>query len=225
MKKNVFHKIIWYVVIFSLIGLFIEIMMGFLATDNRRGCILGPLCVIYGICATVLIFSLQNFKNNIVKIFIWGAAEGTLMQFLISFAFEAAFGIRFWNYTNMGNVNGRICIAYAVLWGVISIVLVEIASKILDKAIDKIQGRKKVIIDTILTILIVAETLFTVWGVYVYKARAKMIYNDVVIFEEKNAIGKLGDKIFTNEIMEKVFPNIRFLDDEKKEVWIKELMK
>ena len=214
MKKNVFHKIIWYVVIFSLIGLFIEILMGFLATDNRRGCILGPLCVIYGICATVLIFSLQNFKNNIVKIFIWGAAEGTLMQFLISFAFEAALGIRFWNYTNMGNVNGRICIAYAVLWGVISIVLVEIASKILDKAID-----------TILTILIVAETLFTVWGVYVYKARAKMIYNDVVIFEEKNAIGKLGDKIFTNEIMEKVFPNIRFLDDEKNEVWIKELMK
>lgn len=29
MKKNVFHKIIWYVVIFSLIGLIIEIMMGF----------------------------------------------------------------------------------------------------------------------------------------------------------------------------------------------------
>lgn len=225
MKKNLFHRILWYIIIFSLAGLLVEAIFSFLSTENRKGFILGPFCTIYGICATILIFSLEKFNGHKIKLFIWGGVLGTFIQFLISFIIEAIYGIRFWNYTNPLSINGRICLVYFVLWGVTAIVLIDVIKKYIDKKIDKINTKKSKIIDLILAILIIGETLFTAWGIYVYKTRAKDVYNDVVIFEEKNPIEQLGDKIFTNEIMSKIFPNIRFLDDNQNEVWITNLEK
>lgn len=225
MKKNVFHQIIWYIIIFSLIGLLIEFLFSFLSTETRKGLILGPLCPIYGICATIIIFALDKFKGHKVKLFICGGVLGTFIQFLLSFSLEAVYGLRFWNYTNPLNLNGRICLIYVILWGAISILLIDVIKKYIDKMINKLDGKKAEIIDIILTIIIILEILFTAWGIYVYKSRAKDVYNDVTIFEEKNMIEKFGDRIFTDEIMVKIFPNLRFLDSEKNEVWIRTLIK
>ena len=46
-ENNNFHKYLWYVIIFSIVGLLAEFIYGVVIT--KKGFILGPLAIIYGI--------------------------------------------------------------------------------------------------------------------------------------------------------------------------------
>ena len=70
------HYIFWYLLIFSFLGLVIETLYCFSTTgiiESRKGLIFTPICPIYGIGATVLIYFLDKYKNNIGKLFIYGS--------------------------------------------------------------------------------------------------------------------------------------------------------
>ena len=65
MKKEgiTIHRIIWYTLLFSVLGLIIETIYCFATTgilESRKGLILGPFCPIYGVGASVLIILLNN---------------------------------------------------------------------------------------------------------------------------------------------------------------------
>lgn len=51
-SKKLVHQIIWYTIIFSIIGLLIETIFCYLTTgviESRKGLIWGPFCPVYGI--------------------------------------------------------------------------------------------------------------------------------------------------------------------------------
>ena len=51
-EKITVHQLIWYIVIFSIVGLLIETTYGYITTgviESRKGLILGPFCPIYGV--------------------------------------------------------------------------------------------------------------------------------------------------------------------------------
>lgn len=77
LKKDVtIHRIIWYILIFSVVGLIIETIYGYITTgvlESRKGLILGPFCPIYGVGAALLLFLLDNVKKNKIKLFLYGA--------------------------------------------------------------------------------------------------------------------------------------------------------
>lgn len=227
MKKQTLHQIVWYMLIFSILGLIIETIYGYVTTgilESRKGLILGPFCPIYGAGAVIILLLLDKYKGHKAKLFIYGAILGSFIEYILSFILEAMYGSRFWSYSNFMNINGRICLLYSVFWGVLSIILIEFVKKYIDKIIDKIKGKARVITDIALIIFFLIDILLTVWGISVYKTRAKDAYNDVKIFEEKNIIQKAGDAIFTDDIMSKIFPNLRLVDENGKEIWIKDII-
>ena len=65
--KLTIHQIIWYFIIFSVLGLVIETSYCFVTTgvlESRKGLLYGPFCPIYGVGATVLIILLYKIKSN-----------------------------------------------------------------------------------------------------------------------------------------------------------------
>ena len=227
MKKQTVHQIVWYMLIFSILGLIVETIYGYATTgilESRKGLILGPFCPIYGVGAVIILLLLDRFKGHKVKLFIYGAILGSFIEYILSFMLEAMYGSRFWSYSNFMNTNGRICLLYSAFWGVLSIILIEFVKKYIDKFIDKIKGKARIITDIALIIFFSVDILLTVWGISVYKARAKDVYNDVKVFEEKNIIQKAGDAIFTDDIMSKIFPNLRLVDESGNEIWIKDII-
>lgn len=227
MKKQTVHQIVWYMLIFSILGLIVETIYGYATTgilESRKGLILGPFCPIYGVGAVIILLLLDRFKGHKIKLFIYGAILGSFIEYILSFMLEAMYGSRFWSYSNFMNINGRICLLYSAFWGVLSIVLIEFVKKYIDKFIDKINGNARIITDIALIIFFSVDILLTVWGISVYKARAKDVYNDVKVFEEKNIIQKAGDAIFTDDIMSKIFPNLRLVDESGNEIWIKDII-
>lgn len=225
--SDLIHQVVWYMLIFSIIGLIIETIYGYVTTgilESRKGLILGPFCPIYGLGAVIIILMLNKYSGHKVKLFIYGGILGSFIEYLLSFILEAMYGSRFWSYANFMNLNGRICLLYTVFWGILSILLVDVVKKYIDKGINRIKGKARKIIDIILIVFFVIDIVLTIWGISVYKARAKDIYYDVKIFEEKNIFEKAGDAIFTDEIMSAIFPNLRLIDENGNEIWIRDII-
>jgi len=76
-KKNkiTLQNIFWYFIIFSIIGLLVETLFGYVTNgyiDSRKGLLWGPFCPIYGVGAVILILLLDRYKDSELKIFVLG---------------------------------------------------------------------------------------------------------------------------------------------------------
>ena len=118
-------EIVIYFIIYSIIGFFIETIFGLITKgviESRKNFLYGPFCCIYGVGGLVAIVGLQKFKKNNYTIFAGGALIGSFVEYFISLIGEFVFHIKWWDYSNLPfNINGRICIAFSVLWGFLAI--------------------------------------------------------------------------------------------------------
>lgn len=232
-EKITVYQLIWYLIIFSIIGLIIETTFCYLTTgviESRRGLIWGPFCPVYGVGATILIILLDNYKNRKIKLFIYGSIIGNIIEYILSYILEAIYGMRFWDYTFITlNLNGRICITYSLFWGILAILLIKIAKPIIDNIINKIPKNKRQLINTIITVVLAVDTLATVWAITAYQNRVENQYYNVEQKKQENIIlkakKKIEDTLFSNEIMVKTFPNLRYIDNNGNEYYIRDILK
>lgn len=235
-KKITFHHLLWYFVIFSVIGLIVETLYGAITNnvlESRKGFIWGPLCPVYGAGAVILIICLNRIDNkHYLKLFLAGFLLGSIIEYGLSYILEAIYSIRFWeySYTNL-DINGRICVPYSFFWGILAILLMRFIRPFIDKIIDKINPKIKKILDISIFIFLIIDCLITIWAVTTYKNRAeKIYYNNVhnistptnnILINIKNSI---ENNYFTNERMKKIFPNLRFKDSQGNEIWLKDIV-
>ena len=68
-----YHMIIWYFLIFSILGLILETVYGYLTMgkwESRKGLIIGPFCPIYGVGAVIFILLLTRYQDSKMKLFV-----------------------------------------------------------------------------------------------------------------------------------------------------------
>lgn len=228
-RKINFHYIFWYLIIFSIIGMVIENIFCYVTEgiiESRKGLILGPFCPIYGLGAAFLIGVLDRYKDSDLKIFVLGGIVGSIVEFVISYALEAMYGARFWDYSNNTlNLNGRICLTYTIYWSILSIILMKYIRPKIDMLIDKLPKKKEKIIDIVLVIYITFDVIITIWGVNVYQDRVADAYYGRETKREDNIIKKMEDIVFSNNNMKKLFPNLRTRDKNGNLVFVKDLIK
>lgn len=226
-EKIQFKQIIWYFIIFSVIGLIIETIFCYVTTgviESRKGLIWGPFCPVYGVGATLLIILLNPYKNKPLKLFIMGSILGNAIEYFLSFLLEAYYGTRFWDYSYLEwNLNGRICILYSIYWGILSFILIKFIKSIMDKFINKIPNSKSFHI-AIITALII-DVIATIWAITSYQDRIGIEYYHKELKNQKSTFQKIKSKIeetlFSDEIMVKTFPNLRYTDQEGNQDFIK----
>lgn len=215
-------NLMWYFIIFSVIGLIVETLFGFLTMgilESRKGLVIGPFCPIYGCGAVLIIAALNRFKDSKLKIFFYGMIAGAAVEYVISFILEEIYGTRFWDYSYLPyNLNGRICVRYSSYWGILSLLMIYLVKPKVDKLINKIP--KKEIIAEAALIFFIIDALLTVIAINSYQARARAIYNDCEIKKEDTVIMK----VFPDKFMEKTFPNIRLKTDDGKLIFIRDII-
>ncbi len=222
MKKEeiTIHKVIWYILIFSIIGLVIETIYGFITTgivESRKGLILGPFCPIYGVGAALLIILLNEYKDNKLKVFVLGAVYGSIFEYICSYIMQVMYGSRFWDYSyTTFQINGRISLTYTVFWGVLSVILIGYMKILLDKLINKIPEK---FLDKLIITFLTIDVFITILGISVYMDRAKIIYEGGK--REDNTL----DYIFNDKLMSSTFPNLRYMDANGKDIFVKDILK
>ncbi len=230
-EKVTIHQLFWYFLIFSIVGIIIETLYCYVTTgvlESRKGLLWGPFCPVYGISAAILILWLNRYKNkNIFVLFIYGFIAGSIAEYILSFTLEAVYGMRFWDYTyTNAHINGRICMQYSFYWGMLSVLIIKWIKPILDKWIEKMPVKARNIIEIVLLIFFIVNTIVTVWGIQTYQNR--VVYGIKHEQETNNLLVQCQQKIendyFTNERMSKTFPNLRIKDENGNEIWIRTLI-
>lgn len=226
-----FKQILWYFIIFSIAGLVIETVFCYVTTgvlESRKGLIWGPFCPVYGVGASLFILILSPYQNKPVKLFVIGSILGNVIEYLLSFLLEAYYGTRFWDYSYLKwNLNGRICILYSIYWGILSLILIKLVKKPVDQWIDKIPNLKA--LHTTMIVILMIDAIATVWSITSYQKRIGIeYYHKELEIEEgffQKAKTKIEETLFSNDIMLKTFPNLRYVDYEGNEYYIKDIIK
>lgn len=226
--KLTVHQIIWYFIIFSILGLAIENVYCYVTTgvwESRKGLMYGPFCPVYGVGATALILLLYKFKSQKVKLFVYGGFLGSALEYIMSYVLEAFYGTRFWDYSYYTfHLNGRICIVYTLFWGILSLFLICLIKPNIDKVMNKLNFKYTKILDTIVVILLVIDIFCTIGGIECYKNRAIKLYYGITEYNKKSTIKEIEGEIFSNEKMKKTFPNLRFINENGEEIWVRDVI-
>lgn len=218
-KEFDFHKIIWYMILFSILGLLIETIYGYVSTgilESRKGLILGPFCPIYGIGAAFFIILLNEYKDSKVKLFIMGAIVGTIFEYICSYILQVIYGSKFWDYSyTTYQINGRVSLTYIIFWGLLAVILIKYIKPQFDKLIDKIPKNPW---DEVISIFLILDIGLTILGISIYMNRAEKRYNNEQINET------ILDKIFNDDIMSVIFPNLRLTDELGNTISVREIL-
>ena len=233
-------KIIIYFIIYSIIGFIIETTFGLITKgviESRKNFLYGPFCCIYGVGGLVAIVGLQKFKKNNYTIFLGGAIIGSVVEYFISLIGEFIFHIKWWDYSNLPfNINGRICIAFSVLWGFLAIFFVRNLHPHVEKFVNKFSKKTIKIIAIFGIIFLSINLIITSLALEVFFARLVKDY-DLELKDMDNYIVRIGDlynnpkikeisdKIFTNEKMLKTFPNIKVTNKDGEIIYVREILK
>lgn len=217
-KNNLkIHNNLWYFIIFSLLGLIFEFILYLIMnkTVGARGVYLGPLCFIYGITALIMIKLLEPLNHTRAKLLIVSILLVSIIQYVFSFILECSYGAKLWDYSGItANLNGRVCLLYSIIAGLIMAIFIKHIKKHTDNLINKFKGKPSKTIDIILIVILIIEILFTIWGFIVYSRNAKETLNGRNYISNNNIVEKFENNVFTNERMGKLFPNMRITTED-----------
>lgn len=117
-----------------------------------------PLCPVYGIGGVVLAHMLGGFSDNLILLFIFGAAAASAVELAYFLVYKAAYGVMVWDYSKMrANFEGGICAGYSLLWGLLAVVFVKFAAPASGEFVGNIPLRMKFICNVFFGILLLAD--------------------------------------------------------------------
>ena len=205
------YKLLWVFYIGSFAGVIIELLWCFINEgyfESRNGLIYGPLNPLYGAGAAALSVVLYKFRNRGSWLsMLGGMVVGSAVEYAFSWVQELLWGSRSWDYSHLPfNINGRICLLYSFFWGLLGIFWIKKLYPICSKWILKIPNRVGKILTWIILAFFILDTAITGFAMIRWVERRKDI-------PAANAFDQFIDTHYSNERMERVFPNMVFSDD------------
>lgn len=232
-------KLLSYFVIYSIVGFIIETVFGLLTKgvlESRKSFLYGPFCAIYGVGAVVMIVGLQRFKKNNYTLFFGGFLIGSIVEYIISWAGEMLFHIKWWDYSSMPfNINGRICVWFSFFWGALAIYLISHFHPKVDKFLDKFSPKLVTKITIVLVIFMYLDSCVTGFALRMFYTRLtneqglelqgvdSYLSTFTELYKRPN-IQKFVDKFFNDKVMLKTFPNIKVLDKDGNIIWVCDIL-
>lgn len=141
MDINYLYKLIQYFMIYSFYGWILESVFKTIRDKKfiNSGFLYGPFCPIYGIGAIIMITFLEQYKENIILVFLAGFLILSIWEYIVGFGLEKIFNTKYWDYSeNRFNIHGRVCLFNSICWGLLGCVFVYLINPSMIRVLDKI---------------------------------------------------------------------------------------
>lgn len=105
---------------FSFIGWLMEVILTIIEDGKliNRGFLIGPICPIYGFGVLGIVTFVSKYADDIPTFFILSVFVCSFVEYFTSWLMEKLFKNRWWDYSEKKfNINGRICLEYAIPFG------------------------------------------------------------------------------------------------------------
>lgn len=148
----------------------------------NRGFLSGPVIPIYGAGAVLFVLLLGDIKSNIL-LFLAGMVIASILEYVTSYAMEKMFHARWWDYHHYPfNLNGRICLYGALLFGFFAVVVNRVIQPYVEKFVSSFSDYQVYIISVVLMIMFLTDTTLTVRRVLHLKERMKELQKAIVTY-------------------------------------------
>ena len=137
----------WYVIsswflfffLYSVVGYIAEIIVVSINSKKivlNRGFLIGPYLPIYGFGSLIMLIFLRRYEEDPIVLFVMGAFFCTALEYFTSLIMEKIFKLRWWDYSDKKfNINGRVCLDNALLFGIAGILVVKVIHPLLEDLI------------------------------------------------------------------------------------------
>ena len=233
MKKNIVWKVLIYFIIYSIAGFFLETIFAIITKgtlESRQSFLYGPFCIVYGIGAICLIFTLNKYKDSTIKLFLYGMLVAAIVEYRTSYIGEQMMHIKWWDYSSAFlNIHGRTCLFYAICWGILTIPLIKYINPALDKQIEKVFSKISINVlktaITAITLFMAIDGLISCYALDNFLARVAEENNiKIVGIEEWEKSSQIAGKLFSNEKMMMTYPNMLVVNDKDEIVHLEKLL-
>lgn len=130
----------------------------------NRGFLNGPVCPVYGFGALLIILCFhQRTDLSILSLFLASAVLTCIVEYFTSWILEKLFHTRWWDYSKYRfQLNGRICLLGAVVFGILSVLLMKVIHPFISQTIQKIPDTGIYILSASLALLFLGDIFVTV---------------------------------------------------------------
>lgn len=208
-----YQTLYWLFMVGSVLGFVLEGLWSFMTAghwEHRSAVIWGPFCIIYGIGAVVayLISQLLLGKHVLLRFGVF-SLSGALVEYFSSLFQEICFGSVSWDYSDhFLNIGGRVSLQMALAWGILGVLFMRFLFPPLKRVFEKLNGKKGSLICGILTVFMVINLAATFVVVIRWQRRLDNA-------PPNNNIECTIDYIYGDEKMERLFPNMRFIESKQ----------
>lgn len=209
-KKYGFYKLFWIFLIGSFLGVVIEVLFCLVVRghyESRVGLVYLPLNLLYGFGTLFMSLGLHwaRNKNNWI-IFLGGFVIGSVYEYFCSWMQQSVFGSVSWQYDALPlNLHGRINVLFSCFWGILAIVWVKLLEPLMCKWIQKIPNKLGKPLTWILIVIVALDAVLSIAAVWRWGDR-------LLDIPPSNSFDVYLDNHFPNERLEKIYPNMDFID-------------
>ncbi len=92
----------------------------------ERGFLNGPICPIYGVGATYVIFLVDPYVKTLGGLFLFSMITTSILEYITSYIMEKIFAMKWWDYSEKKfNIKGRVCLENSIYFGILSVILTK----------------------------------------------------------------------------------------------------
>lgn len=129
----------------------------------NRGFLRSPMLPIYGFGALIILLVCLPVRDVPILVFIFGAAGTTVLEYMTGWLMESLLKMKYWDYSGKRfNIKGYICLRSSLFWGLLSLLLMYVIHKPIEKAVVTMSGSLTLIITAVISALFISDLVYAV---------------------------------------------------------------
>lgn len=206
-----FFKLASLFILGAFLGDIVETIFCFLTTGklmSRSSLVFGQFSIVWGLACALLTWMLYRYRDRSDRfIFVFGTVLGGAYEYICSVFTEIAFGTVFWDYSEIPfNLGGRINLLYCFFWGIATVVWIKYCYPLLSRWIERLPLRLGRVLTWLIVLFMVVNMALSALALGRFAQRQ----SDPA--PAQDALGQFLDERFPDGRMERIYPNIQFVD-------------
>lgn len=208
-------------ILYSFVGWCAEVILGFIIHKKfiNRGFLLGPYCPIYGCGMMLIVFLLKDYTDNFLVLFILSMVICLVLEYITSYLMELIFKARWWDYSDKKfNINGRVCLEYALLFGIGGTIVMYIVHPFVMNIVSKFSGLILLIVGSILLVGFIIDNIISFDAISKINKFEFKKYKDNTEDITNMIKDYLGNYSYMTKRLTKAFPNVKMRIEKYKKI-------
>lgn len=219
-----------YFIIYAFIGWIYESI--FRTITHRKvinsGFLNGPLIPIYGFGAILVVFLFFDDNLSLIPLFLSSMMVTTILEYVTSYVMEKVFHARWWDYSNKPfNVNGRVFLLGAVVFGALSIIVVEYVHPNIISFVNSIDRTFIYFFSIVLFLVLIFDFIYTSVNILNLDKKIRQLDQNIKAYTKKDTVSSSDVRLYIKYKIESdsEYPNTINLLTKKHKTQIKRLIK